>query len=185
MIKREKEKEVTILKWLCSFLRTTIKQLKESLEHALKQNEELSTQIKNATKLEFNSLQNTEHAKAEVTRITYSFSFVTFLKDLRHFQYYKQIDQLQQQIKQMKEKYEDQIATLQEDLESVTVDKELAEEKYEQLVRDMDALKNELKILQLFKQTVEEKEEKRLRDCKYSIIQERERESMCVNIVCN
>jgi hypothetical protein len=70
----------------------------------------------------------------------------------------------------MKEKYEEQIATLQEDLELVTVDKELAEEKYEQLVRDMDALKNELKVLQLFKQTVEEKEEKRLRDCKYSII---------------
>jgi microcompartment protein CcmL/EutN len=57
------------------FLRTIIKQLKENLEHALKQNEELSNQIKNATKLELNSAQSSEREKEEVTHLMYSFLY--------------------------------------------------------------------------------------------------------------
>jgi len=120
--------------------RATIKQLRENLESALKRNEELSNQIQSAKKVELVA-QKTNPLQTEIER-------------------------LQKEIEEMKQKYEQQIANLQEDLEVVTVDKELAEEKYEQLTQEMETLKGELKVLQLFKQTVEEKEEKRLHDLK-------------------
>ena len=61
----------------------------------------------------------------------------------------KEVGKLQKEIEKMKEEYEEQISSINDNLEMVTLDREIAEEKAESLEQELEKLKGQINIMEM------------------------------------
>jgi dynactin 1 len=70
-------------------------------------------------------------------------------KDKLKKDYDKEISKLQKEIEKIKEEYEEQLSSTNDNLEMVTLDREIAEEKAETLEQELEKVKGQLNILEM------------------------------------